>query len=85
MNAASRTPIQRTLSLDELKRARAQHLKELRLLERMTDAQFDAFRRNFSLVQAEPTITRVRAIEILRSMLDTNMLLQGAPEKSLKP
>lgn len=71
--------MERTLSLDDLKQGRTRHLKELRLLERMSDDQFDAFRRNFTLAQVDPTITRSRAIEMLRSMLDTNVLLQKSP------
>ncbi len=74
--------MQRTLSLDDLKRARAQHLKELRLLERMSDGQFEAFKRNFSLAGAEPAIPRPGAIELLKSMLETNLLLQAAPARS---
>ncbi len=69
----------RTLSLDDLKHARTQHLKELRLLERMSDDQFAGFRRNFSLDLVDPKITRAKAIEMLRSMLETNGILQRAP------
>ncbi len=76
--------IERFVSMEELRHARLQHLKELRLLERMTDEQFAAFRRNFSLVHVVPGITRKRAIDMLRSMLETNMLLQRAPPKLRK-
>lgn len=76
---------ERTLSLEDLRQARVLHLKELRLLERMSDAQFDAFRLNFSLAQADPAITRKKAIELLRSMLATNLMLQKAPESTAKP
>lgn len=75
---------ERFVSLEVLNQARLQHLKELRLLERMTDEQFAAFRRNFSLVHVDPGITRQHAIEMLRSMLETNMLLQQAPPKLRK-
>ncbi|MBI4866075.1 MAG: hypothetical protein HY816_03905 [Candidatus Wallbacteria bacterium] len=71
--------MKRTVSLEDLNRARMSHLKELRLLERMTDAQFEAFRKNFSLPLVDPEITRTKAIETLRSMLATNIALQKAP------
>jgi hypothetical protein len=64
------------VSLEDLERAKRSHLRELRLIERMTDAQFIAFRRNFSIALADPQITRARAIALLKDMIATNLTLQ---------
>lgn len=61
----------------DLERARLQHLRELRLLGRMSDGQFEAFKQNFSLGLMDPSISRQEAIELLRQMLMTNVSLQA--------
>lgn len=64
------------LTLDELEKSRSEHVRELRRIEKMTDEQFEAFKRNFSLGFIDPSISRAEAIEILRSMICTNINIQ---------
>lgn len=73
--------IERFVSEETLRQARNRHLRELRLLSRMTDEQYAAFRRNFDLGLVDPNLTRQKAMEMLRSMLQTNLLLQKAPKR----
>jgi len=67
---------QSDVTIEELERTRKQHARELRQLEKMTDEQFVAFKRNFDLGKLDPTLTRREAIDILRSMICTNLSLQ---------
>jgi hypothetical protein len=69
------------LSSEDLERTRRRHLREIRIIEKMTDAQFDAFRRNFSLGVCDPRISRQEAIQVLRSMIMTNLSLQREKER----
>ena len=64
------------LTLEELQESREEHVRELKRIEKMSDAQFEAFKRNFSLGFLDPSISRLEAIEILRSMICTNITLQ---------
>ncbi|MBI4859636.1 MAG: hypothetical protein HY815_05155 [Candidatus Riflebacteria bacterium] len=68
------------LSLQELERSRRQHIRELKLIERMTDEQFEIFKKNFSLGVCDPKIRRREAIEVLKSMILTNLSLQRQKE-----
>jgi len=63
-------------SVTELERFRRDHVRELKRLERMSDEQFEAFKRNFELGRMDPTISRLEAMEVLRSMICTNLSLQ---------
>lgn len=65
-----------TLSPDELEKARRQHIRDLRIIERMSDDQFEGFKKNFSLGVCDPRIRRREAIEVLKSMIMTNLTLQ---------
>ena len=64
------------ISLEDLERSRKEHIRELRRIERMSDAQFEAFKRNFTLGVLDPSITRKEAMEVLRSMIMTNLSIQ---------
>ena len=64
------------LTLEELEESRDEHVRELKRIEKMSDAQFEAFKRNFTLGFLDPSIRRMEAIEILRSMICTNINLQ---------
>lgn len=64
------------LTLEELEESRDDHVRELKRIEKMSDVQFEAFKRNFSLGFLDPSISRMEAIEILRSMICTNINLQ---------
>lgn len=72
------------LSRDDLEKTRRQHLRDLRLIERMTDDQFEGFKRNFSLGVCDPRIRRREAIEVLKSMIMTNLTLQRQREGQQK-
>ena len=63
-------------SMEDLERFRRDHVRELKRLERMSDEQFEAFKRNFELGRLDPNISRKEAIEVLRSMICTNLSLQ---------
>ena len=68
------------LSADELEKARRQHIRDLRIIERMSDEQFEGFKKNFSLGVCDPRIRRREAIEVLKSMIMTNLTLQRQRE-----
>lgn len=72
------------LSRDDLEKNRRQHLRDLRLIERMADDQFEGFKRNFSLGVCDPRIRRREAIEVLKSMIRTNLTLQRQREGQQK-
>ena len=63
-------------TLEELESCRKEHARDLKRIEKMTDAQFEAFKRNFELGVLDPTISRRDAIDILRSMICTNLTIQ---------
>gem|GEM_PF-1682910 len=58
----------------QLEMMRKKHCKELKQLDKMTDAQFNAFKRNFSFGSIEG-ITKAEARELLMSMLALNLKL----------
>ena len=64
------------LSGDELERSRKQHIRDLRIIEKMSDDQFEAFKKNFSLGVCDPRIRRREAVDVLKSMIMTNLTLQ---------
>ena len=68
------------LSREELELSRRQHIRDLKIIERMSDDQFEAFKRNFSLGVCDPKIRRREAIEVLKSMIMTNLSLQRERE-----
>jgi hypothetical protein len=72
------------LSRDDLEKTRRQHLRDLRLIEKMSDEQFEGFKRNFSLGVCDPRIRRREAIEVLKSMIMTNLTLQRQREGQIK-
>lgn len=72
------------LSRDDLEKTRRQHLRDLRLIEKMSDDQFEGFKRNFSLGVCDPRIRRREAIEVLKSMIMTNLTLQRQREGQTK-
>jgi len=67
---------QPVLTVEELKESVEDHVRELKRIEKMTDNQFEAFKRNFSLGFLDPSISRAEAIEVLKSMISTNITLQ---------
>ena len=73
-----------TLSREDLERSRREHIRELKKIEKMTDAQFEAFKRNFTLGELDPSISRREAIEVLRSMIMTNLSIEQAMKKRKK-
>jgi|TARA_Y100000294_G_C8391800_1_gene271117 hypothetical protein len=60
---------------DQLQYMKEQHLKELRLISKMTDRQFTVFKANFTLGRLDPAITRSEAKELLISMIAVNWRL----------
>jgi len=60
----------------DLDKARRQHMRELRILQRMDDNQFEAFKANFSLSMLDPALSRSQSMDLLRQMLITNMSLR---------
>ena len=72
------------LSRDDLEKTRRQHLRDLRLIEKMSDEQFEGFKRNFSLGVCDPRIRRREAVEVLKSMIMTNLTLQRQREGQTK-
>ena len=67
---------EKEVTLEELENCRKEHARELKRLEKMTDEQFEAFKKNFALGKLDPELGRREAIEILRSMICTNLSLQ---------
>ncbi|MCK9457214.1 MAG: hypothetical protein M0R31_07955 [Candidatus Riflebacteria bacterium] len=55
------------------------HRKELRQIEKMSERQFQAFKKNFSFGMLE-NITKAEAHSLLMSMLTVNLKLQSAKE-----
>ena len=72
------------ISLEDLDRSRKEHIRELRRIESMSDAQFEGFKRNFTLGVLDPSITRKEAMEVLRSMIMTNLSIQQGMERKTK-
>jgi len=64
------------LSREELERARLRHVRELKRIEQLTDEQFEVFRKNFSVGVYDARINRAQALEVLKSMILTNLSLQ---------
>lgn len=62
------------LTRDQLEKMNRLHRRELRQLKHMSEAQFQAFRRNFSFGQLED-ITLAEAHALLTSMLALNLQL----------
>lgn len=62
-------------SLENLQKANQLHKKELRQLDKMTEAQFQIFKKNFSIGELEG-ITKVEAKRLIMSMLTINLKLQ---------
>jgi len=62
------------LTRDQLEKMNRLHRRELRQIKNMSEAQFQAFRRNFSFGQLED-ITREEAHALLTSMLALNLQL----------
>lgn len=67
-------------TLEQLEIANKQHLKDLKLLKHMTEAQFRVFRRNTSIGCLED-LTKAEAQELLLSMLALNQHLRAAKTK----
>ncbi len=67
---------EKEVTLEELENCRKEHARELKRLEKMTDEQFQAFKKNFALGKLDPSLGRREAMEILRSMICTNLSLQ---------
>ncbi len=66
----------KTPSLKDLRKVNRLHKKELRQLDLMSEAQFQAFKKNFSIGALEG-ITKAEAKSLLMSMLTINLSLQG--------
>ncbi len=64
------------VTLEELEAARRRHVKELRQIEKMSDEEFEIFKKNFSLGSIDESITRSEALALLRSMIAINLQLQ---------
>ena len=63
-------------TLEQLRKANAQHRRELRMLRMMSESQFSGFKNNFSFACLE-NLTRGEAIELLTSMLTLNLQIQS--------
>jgi len=73
--------LKKFLDLQQLKLMHKQHVKELKLLRKMTDKQFKTFKKNFSIGLLDENITRNEAISIISSMLALNLRLQNELKK----
>lgn len=62
------------LTRDQLEKMNKLHRLELRQIKKMTEAQFQVFKKNFSFGQLD-NITRSEAYELLTSMLALNLSL----------
>lgn len=60
----------------QLEKMNRMHRRELRQIKRMSEAQFQIFKTNFSFGHLE-NITKVEALELLTSMLALNLNLQN--------
>ncbi|MDD3001178.1 MAG: hypothetical protein PHF29_05430 [Candidatus Riflebacteria bacterium] len=60
------------------------HRKELRQIEKMSESQFQAFKKNFSFGTLE-NITKDEAHSLLMSMLTVNLKLQNETENEEVP
>lgn len=70
-------------TLEQLRKANAQHRRELRMLRMMSESQFNGFKNNFSFGCLEK-LTRLEAIELLTSMLTLNLRIQSEIKESKK-
>lgn len=70
----TQTDIDIQLSLEQLKKMNRLHRLELRKISKMSEAQFQAFKKNFSVGHLE-NITKTEAYELLTSMLALNLSL----------
>lgn len=68
------------LSREQLDTMNKLHRRELRQIKNMSEAQFQAFRRNFSFGELKD-MTRVEAQQLLMSMLALNLQLLGDLDK----
>ncbi|MBF0544879.1 MAG: hypothetical protein HQM08_10620 [Candidatus Riflebacteria bacterium] len=64
------------VTLEQLKKMSLIHRRELRWLEKMSETQFQAFKKNFSICGLEG-ITRDEALGLIKSMLFLNLKLQS--------
>ncbi len=65
---------EKELTMEDLKKALNFHKHELKMIKLMNEAQYRAFRSNFSVGYAEPS--RIRAIAVLESMIGLNLRMQ---------
>lgn len=70
---------EKELTLEDLKNALAFHKRELKLIRMMNEAQYKAFRVNFSVGYSEPS--KLRAISVLESMIGLNLKMQEEMRK----
>lgn len=73
------------VTVDKLDAANAMHLRELRSLRKMTDGQYEAFKRNFTLGLLDPDLSRVEAMDLLISMITVNRNLKKRMIKIPEP
>lgn len=64
------------VSLDQLDRMNKNHRSELKKIRKMSEAQFQAFKKNFSVGCLE-NITKIEAEQILTSMLTLNLKIKN--------
>lgn len=73
------------VTIDKLDAANVLHLKELRSIRKMTDVQYETFKKNFTLGILDPDLSRVEAMDLLISMITVNRNLRKRMMKSSEP
>jgi hypothetical protein len=68
------TPAEEQLTREQLEKMNRLHRLELRKISKMNEAQFQAFKKNFSFGHLDK-ITKAEAYELLTSMLALNLSL----------
>ncbi|GAB4279356.1 MAG: hypothetical protein Kow0029_23180 [Candidatus Rifleibacteriota bacterium] len=67
-------PAEEKLTREQLEKMNKLHRLELRQIKRMSEVQFQAFKKNFSFGHLDK-ITKVEAVELLTSMIALNLSL----------
>ncbi len=69
-------PDETPVTLEQLEKMNRMHRAELRKIKKMSETQFQVFKKNFSVGQLEK-ITKIEAEELLTSMLALNIQIQS--------
>ena len=70
------------IDLEMLNSALNNHKRELKLIKKMSEAQFQVFKKNFN-IGILPDITKGEAIALISNMIGTNLRMQELLKKNV--